>query len=191
VYKSSIDTVQYGTNSSGSTVKGEAPFASKEIETTLLFIVHCRKIADCIDSEYSSPAMKDVDRKAPIVRSFTLSGGSFKGEIVIDHPPPSSPSDVFKSSSTHSLPSKPTHSVSLETDTDDNEAVAPQMKPNLEALQVRKPFALHARMSFAQYIWHFLKCFLSRTVIYINTPVYPVSLYACTYITHNRKWWRH
>jgi hypothetical protein len=87
--------------------------------------------------------MKDVDRKAPAVRSFTISGGSFGGEIVIDYRlPPPSPTDAIQSSSIHSLPSEFTHSGSSDRDTDDNETVASlatcattQIKPNVEALQ--------------------------------------------------------
>jgi hypothetical protein len=85
----------------------------------------------------------DVDRKAPVVRSFTISGGSFGGEIVIDYRlPPPSPTDSIQSSSIHSLPSKFTHSGSSDRDTDDTETVASsatcattQIKPNVEALQ--------------------------------------------------------
>jgi hypothetical protein len=89
--------------------------------------------------------MKDVDRKAPIVRSFTLSGGSFGGEIVIDcRRQPPYPTNGMKFSSIHSLPSKfNQHSGSaLDRDTDDNETVASlascattKIKPNVEALQ--------------------------------------------------------
>jgi hypothetical protein len=86
--------------------------------------------------------MKNVDRKAPVVRSFTLSGGSFRGEIVIDHRPPSppSPTDGFKNSSIHSLPPKFTHSVSSLADTDDSSATCAttQLKPTVEILEVRK-----------------------------------------------------
>jgi hypothetical protein len=86
-------------------------------------------------------AMKDVDRKAPIVRSFTISGGTFRDEIVIDYrlPPPSSSRDGLTSSSLHSLPSKFTHSDSSGdvTVASLDSSSTTQMTPNAEAIEVR------------------------------------------------------
>ena len=86
---------------------------------------------------------EDVDHKAPVVRSFTILGGSYGGEIVIDYClTPPSPTDAIQSSSIHSLPSEFTHSGSSDRDTDNDETVASlascattQIQPNGEALQ--------------------------------------------------------
>jgi hypothetical protein len=99
--------------------------------------------------------MKDLDeRKSPSARSFTLSGGSFREEIIIDHVK-SRPDDIdidididIDSSTgtgtgTRSLPAKFNHSVSLDTNDNANETVAPsttsspQIKPDVEELEVR------------------------------------------------------
>jgi hypothetical protein len=97
--------------------------------------------------------MKDVDRKAPIVRSFTISGGTFRDEIVIDYrlPPPPPPSrDGIMNSSFHSLPSKFTQSDSLGDGTDASFDSTTQIKPNVKAIEVRKIRLLFSRTHFAQ-----------------------------------------